>query len=158
MDERAAEIERVYHARYRGFTRAAAALLPDDDAAHDAVQDAFASAYARREQFRGGLLEAWIWKIVLRKVLDMHGSRRTHPYEETLDATLIQSGDDPELAEAIRALAPRRRLIVFLRYFADLRYGDIAQVCGLSEGTVAATLAQAHAELRRALELEGVER
>jgi len=158
VGDRAAEIERVYHARYRGFRRAAAALLADEDAAHDAVQDAFASAYAKREQFRGGSLEAWIWKIVLRKALDVRGRRQSDPLEDTLDPSSIQSEDDPELAQAIRALPPRRRLIVFLRYFADLRYGDIAEVCGLSEGTVAATLAQAHAELREALELEGVER
>ena len=158
MDDRAAAIERVYHARYRGFTRAAAALLADDDSAHDAVQDAFACAYAHRYRFRGGSLEAWIWKIVLRKALDMRGRHRTDTLEETLEATLIHSEDDPELADAIRALAPRRRLIVFLRYFADLRYREIAELCGLSEGTVAATLAQSHVELRQALEMEGVER
>ena len=49
----------------------------------------------------------------------------------------------------------RRRLIVFLRYFGDFAYAEIAEACGVSEGTVAATLAQAHAELRAALECEG---
>ena len=54
---------------------------------------------------------------------------------------------DPELAEAVRALAPRRRLVVYLRYFADLPYAEIASLLDISEGTVAATLSQAHAEL-----------
>ncbi len=60
---------------------------------------------------------------------------------------LLEPERDPELAAAIRALAPRRRLIVFLRYFADLSYEQIAEACGVSEGTVAATLAQAHEAL-----------
>jgi RNA polymerase sigma factor (sigma-70 family) len=58
---------------------------------------------------------------------------------------------DPELAAALRALSPRRKLVVFLRYFADLSYAEIAEACGMSEGTVAATLAQARAELHEAM-------
>jgi RNA polymerase sigma-70 factor (ECF subfamily) len=54
---------------------------------------------------------------------------------------------DPELAEAVRQLPPRRRLVVYLRYFADLPYAEIASLLDISEGTVAATLSQAHAEL-----------
>jgi RNA polymerase sigma-70 factor, ECF subfamily len=46
---------------------------------------------------------------------------------------------------------PRRRLVVFLRYFADLSYAEIAEVLGVSEGTVAASLAQARAALRERL-------
>ena len=45
--------------------------------------------------------------------------------------------------------------MVFLRYFADLSYSEIAEIVGVSEGTVAATLAQARATLRTAL-TEGV--
>jgi DNA-directed RNA polymerase specialized sigma24 family protein len=52
-------------------------------------------------------------------------------------------------------LPPRRRLIVFLRYFADFSYADIASACDVSEGTVAATLAQAHQALAETLEPEG---
>jgi DNA-directed RNA polymerase specialized sigma24 family protein len=44
--------------------------------------------------------------------------------------------------------------MVFLRYFADLPYAEIAALCEISEGTVAATLAHAHADLLRHLERE----
>ncbi len=42
--------------------------------------------------------------------------------------------------------------IVFLRYFADLSYAEIAAACDVSEGTVAATLAQARASLAERLQ------
>ncbi len=73
-----------------------------------------------------------------------------------VEPALIDPERDPALARAIRALPPRRRLIVFLRYFADLDYTEIAQATGVSTGTVAATLAQANACLARELIHEGV--
>ena len=41
--------------------------------------------------------------------------------------------------------------MVFLRYFADLSYAEIADACEIAEGTVAATLAKARARLEEAL-------
>jgi RNA polymerase sigma factor (sigma-70 family) len=55
----------------------------------------------------------------------------------------------------VQALPPRRRLVVFLRYFADLPYRTIADVLEIDEGTVAATLAQARQALTAILEREG---
>jgi DNA-directed RNA polymerase specialized sigma24 family protein len=48
--------------------------------------------------------------------------------------------------------------MVFLRYYADLSYAEIAEACGVSEGTVAAALAQARAALADALDLKEVSR
>ena len=151
------EIERVYHARYGRFLRAVSAIAGEHDA-HDAVQEGFARALERRRQFRGGSLEAWVWKAVLRKAFDERRRRTALPLAEDLDPGLVSADADPELAAAIRCLPPQRRLAVFLRYFADLSYAEIAEVLRVAEGTVAATLSQAHAELRVRLEPEGVER
>jgi RNA polymerase sigma factor (sigma-70 family) len=45
-------------------------------------------------------------------------------------------------------LTDRQRLIVFLHYYADLDYRRIAQILGISEGTVGATLSAARSALR----------
>jgi DNA-directed RNA polymerase specialized sigma24 family protein len=47
-------------------------------------------------------------------------------------------------------------MAVFLRYFADLSYAQIGEVLGIAEGTVAATLSQAHEQLEHALTPEEV--
>ena len=49
-------------------------------------------------------------------------------------------------------LPERQRLVVFLRYYADLDYRTIGQAAGIASGTVAATLSAAHASLRLDLE------
>ncbi len=66
MDATAETIEQVYRRRYVGFRNALAAVTGSQDSARDAVQEAFARALAHREQFRGGSLEAWIWRIAIR--------------------------------------------------------------------------------------------
>jgi RNA polymerase sigma-70 factor (ECF subfamily) len=140
-------IEDVYNRRYSGFHRGVSALV-GADLAHDAVQEGFARALRRRRQFTGaGTLDGWIWRIVVRTAFDMRRARGRDeaPLQEFAPTA---NERDPELSAAIRALPPRRRLVVFLRYFADLSYAEIADACSLSEGTVAATLAQAHADLR----------
>ena len=143
-------IEDVYTRRYAGFHRGVSALV-GAELAHDAVQEGFARALRRRGQFAGdGPLDAWIWRIVVRTALDIRRTRGPET-EAAPDVAPDEAERDPELAAAVRALPPRRRLVVFLRYFADLSYAEIAEACGMKEGTVAATLAQAHAELRRAL-------
>lgn len=155
MDERAAAIEQVYRERYVGFREALATVTGNRESAREAVQEAFARALRQRKQFRGeGPLEAWIWRIALRAALETrrNGSAAARDPLDAVDPVLVQPERDPELAAALRALPPRRRLVVFLRYFADLSYGEIAEVCGISEGTVAATLSQAHAALQALLQ------
>lgn len=154
MGTTAAAIEEIYRTRYPAFRRAVATLVGGYDMAHDAVQEGFARALVRRERYRGeGSLEGWIWTIVLRTAQEM---RRTAPGEEPLsfDPELPAAASFPELADALRQLSPRRRLVVFLRYYADLSYAGISEVAGVSEGTVAATLSQARAELWHALRPE----
>lgn len=147
------ELERLYHDRYVGFRNALATVTGSYDTARDAVQEGFARAIEHRDDFRGGSLAAWVWKIALRAALDAR-RRDGRTVDEFPEASLLDSGCDPLLDEAVRALPPRRRLIVFLRYFADFSYEEIAEACGVRVGTVAATLAQARADLAQALRQE----
>jgi RNA polymerase sigma-70 factor (ECF subfamily) len=142
-------IEELYRSRYASY-RGGVAALTGYDTARDVVQEAFAQALRDRKDYRGdGSLAAWVWRIAFRTALRMkQGGGRELTLDEIVEtAPVPQAERDPELAEAVRGLAPRRRLVVYLRYFADLPYADIASLLDISEGTVAATLAQAHAEL-----------
>ena len=144
-------IERLYREQAGAFARMAAAIV-GPGASADAVQEGFARACARRATYRGeGSLAAWVWRIVLRAALDAHGVPPAAQLEDVRDLRLPFPERDPELATAVRALAPRRRMVVFLRYFADLPLSEIAEILGIAEGTVSATLAQARGELHAAL-------
>ena len=157
MDARSQAIERLYRERFAGFCDALSTVTGSHDSARDAVQEAFARALRQRRRLRREeSLAPWVWTIAMRVAFDSRPGRRD-PDHELADTTFPEPERDPELAAAIRSLPPRRRLIVFLRYFADFSYAEIAEACDVSEGTVAATLAQAHAALREAMTREPTE-
>jgi RNA polymerase sigma-70 factor (ECF subfamily) len=150
------ELEDLYRRRQPAFHAMLSSITGDAETARDAVQDAFARALRKQGDFRGdGPLEAWVWRIALRVAIDSKGSREL-AVDEMPEVAFVEPARDPTLHAAVQALPPRRRLVVFLRYFADLGYDEIASVLGLAPGTVAATLSQAHAQLGSALRPEEV--
>lgn len=154
-----AQLEELYERRYATFRRGLHAIVGVPDLAHDVVQEAFIQALRHRHQFRGdGSLEGWVWRIALR--IALNGTNGSAPLDEKALQTVAApaSPDDPDLTAALRTLPPRRRLIVFLRYFADLSYAEIADACDVSVGTVGAALTQAHAELHALVCMEGARR
>jgi RNA polymerase sigma factor (sigma-70 family) len=152
MDKLTTAIEDVYARRYLRFRNALAGVTGSYELAHDVVQESFARALAARRSYRQeGPLEAWIWKIALRVALDMRRKPVEEPLVDAFEPDLPEPEYDDELAAALRTLSPRRRLVVFLRYVADLDYASIAEACEISEGTVAATLSQATVALMNAL-------
>ena len=148
-------LEQLYRDRYLGFRNALAPLCGSQEAARDVVQEAFAVALRKRRELRDEeSLAPWVWRIAYR--LALRERRRAALEELPADLSILDEQRDPALAAAIRALPPKRRLVLFLRYFADFTYEEIAQALEISEGTVAATLAQARAALQDQLAPEEV--
>jgi len=151
------EIERLYRERYVRFRNGVATVTGSYETARDAVQEGFTRALRARTQFRDeGSLEGWVWRIVLRCALETESATAPEVSLDEIAVGFVEPARDPALAAAIQALPPRRRLVVFLRYFADLPYDTIAEICEINSGTVAATLAQARRALAAALSEEGV--
>jgi RNA polymerase sigma-70 factor, ECF subfamily len=151
-----AAIERLYEERFRAFAAGAYAVVGEPEAARDVVQEAFARALRERRRFRGdGTLEAWLWRIVLNVARD--AVRRTRVSELSADelAEIAPLGAAPRAADLrgeLRALPERQRLAVFLHYYADLPYEEVARLLEVAPGTVAASLNAARNTLRHRIE------
>ena len=145
------DLEQLYKERYPYFVQVARAVVGDETTAHDVVQDGFSHAIRERRSFRGdGPLEAWLWRAVVNAA---KSARRRNtvldPFEIVPEAAANgQPAEDKEIRARIAALPERQRLVVFLRYYADLDYEAIATALGIKTGTVSATLNAAHAALR----------
>jgi RNA polymerase sigma-70 factor (ECF subfamily) len=151
------ELESLYRTDLPRFVRAATAIVGDEGAGRDAVQDAFVQAVRKRTGYKGeASLETWVWRIVVNEALALRRSRASDFESASESATTPSTNHVPEHDSAVRAwvtsLPERQRLADFLRYFGDLDYQSIAIALEVEVGTVSATLATAHAALRRSYE------
>ena len=141
------DLEDLYRRRHNAFQVMLASVTGSVESARDVVQEAFAQALRDQKGFRGtGSLEAWVWRIAFRIAVGSKGSREL-AVDELPEVAFVDEDTDPTLVAAVRELPPQRRMAIFLRYFGDLSYAQIGEVLGIAEGTVAATLSQAHRQL-----------
>lgn len=145
------DIEALYRSRLTAYSRVAAAVAGGEAAGADAVHEAFVKAVRNRRRFRGtGSLEAWLWRIVLNEAKK---TRRAERPATLAEEAVSSNGYEPgELAALVALLPQRQRLMLFLRYYADLDYRAIAAAMDVAPGTVAAGLHAAHARLKEQLQ------
>lgn len=132
-------------------------LTGSADAAVDLVQDALertllAWPRVRRQDDPEGYVRR---TMVNRNVSRWRRLRRewlmAEPPEPLNAGAEPPPGPDPELMAALRALPPRQRAVVVLRYYEDLSEKQTAEVLGCAVGTVKSQTAKALAALRRSL-------
>jgi RNA polymerase sigma-70 factor, ECF subfamily len=146
-----ADIEAVYRARFAEFCSVAAAILRDREAGRDAVQEAFAKAVRNRHDFRrDGSLDAWLWRAVVNTAISERRKRGVPEFAE--HEAGVEQADRDDVRALIQQLPERQRLVVFLRYWADLDYAAIADALAIAPGTVAAALHAAHGSIRNSLQ------
>lgn len=145
------EIEAIYRSRLPSFVRVARAVTGERESALEAVQEGFADALRHSDSWDGrGVLEAWVWRCVVNRA---RKAVRPRPHGLPVDAIGdVDSVRNEGLRARIAELPERQRMVVFLRYFADLDYRGIAEVLGVEVGTVSATLHASHVALRAALQ------
>jgi RNA polymerase sigma-70 factor (ECF subfamily) len=145
------QIESLYRTRFRRFVRVARAITGDRESALEAVQEGFADALRQAGQWADrGPLEGWVWRCVVNRA---RKARRRPVFEPPADEHAADGDhEESELVARLAALPERQRLVVFLRYFADLEYREIAAALGVETGTVSATLHAAHVSLRAGYE------
>ena len=154
------EFREFMHGRWPTMLRLAYGLTGDLGHAEDVVQTAFAKAYAAWPRVvRTGNPDAYVRKIVVNENRNRFRKRRVPerltdviPEREALDATR-DLGDRSALMTALRALGPRQRAVVVLRYWLDLTEAETAATLNCSVGTVKSQASRALVTLRRNTEL-----
>lgn len=144
----------MYDERLDYFVQVARAITGDRERAREAVQDAFASVIKARATFRGdGPLEAFVWRAVVNAA--RKATRRPLVEVHELETTeLAVPAEVASVAPFVASLPERQRLVVFLRYYADLDYAAIGAILSIEPSTVGPTLAAAHTALRKSLSRE----
>lgn len=157
MDE---EFREFMRGRWPVMVRLAYGLTGDLGHAEDVAQTAFAKVYAAWPKvIRTGNPDAYVRQIVVNENRNRFRKRRVPerltdvvPERDDMDA-IRDLGDRSALMAALRALGPRQRAVVVLRYWLDLTEAEIATTLNCSVGTVKSQASRALATLRKSAEL-----
>jgi RNA polymerase sigma-70 factor (ECF subfamily) len=136
--------------------------------AEDVSQEAFVTVFRKIREFRfSSRFYTWLYRIVFNLCVDQRrkGAASALPAISSTEGESILAGlsdPDPGPAErvgegesrrrtverALRRLSDPLRAVVVLRYMEDLAYEEIADVLGISLGTVKSRLSRAHHSLQ----------
>lgn len=150
-------------------------LVRDENDAREIVQEAFLRVHRGLPSFQGGSsFFTWLYRIVTNLAIDMvrKPGRSIGEFEETAPPDSSQDSDSPflshmdganpletlhrnelskKLAEALEALPPYHRGVILMREVDGMSYDEMAQVMGVSKGTIMSRLFHARQKLQRAL-------
>jgi len=165
------ELVRVYHA---SIFHVAYRMLGDSNDAADSVQEIFLKVFRNVQRFRGeSSLKTWIYRIAFSEILnrlrwwkrrfrsstvsldDQQDGRGPYIHRASATPSPLQVLESKEREKAIQLaltkLSSEHRSIVILRDIEGFSYAEIADVLGISTGTVKSRLARARMDMKKAL-------
>lgn len=147
--------------------RHAARLVRDQEAATDAVQEAWVSiARSLRRLDDPARFTPWAFRIVQHKCVDLirREARHTAAIYRSADPNRASEAPDDRaeredgqetMRSALRRLDPERRALLGLHYVDGLSVGQLAEVFSVPTGTVKSRLYHARNELKQIMEQGG---
>ena len=146
----------LYRAHYRSLVRLAALLLDDRESSEEVVQDAYVRVHSTWWRLRDpDKALAYLRQSVVngsRSRMRRRQVARKHAPKPMPDAPSAEYGAMAEVERsavitALRALPPRQREAVVLRYYGDLSESEIARAMGISNGAVKSAVSRGLAAL-----------
>lgn len=127
-------------------------MVIDHEDANDLTQDIFVKVWNNLDGFREeAKLFTWIYRIATNECLNFIDKKKRRyflPIHDVagellgkLDRAEHISGDyiEMKLQKALLRLPQKQRLVFNMKYFEDLRFSDIAEITGTSEGALKAS-------------------
>jgi RNA polymerase sigma-70 factor (sigma-E family) len=153
---RDADFEAYMSARQPSLLRTAYLLTGDQHTAEDLVQTALAKLYLSWDKVQDrGLMDGYVRRILVNEnnSLWRRAWKRREVSSDTLPdhQSVVDTHDDGRSAalwEFVQSLPRKQRAVVVLRYYEDLSEAEVADILGISVGTVKSQASRALAGLR----------
>ena len=129
---------------YRWLVR----LVGNETVAEDLLSDVFLDVWRQAGRFQArSAVSTWLLAIARFKALSARRGRKDAELDETIEATVADSTDNPEVVlqkksrdqfvrTALTTLSPEHREIIDLVYYHDKSVDECAQILGVPSGTV----------------------
>jgi RNA polymerase sigma-70 factor (ECF subfamily) len=168
-----AAYDELVRAQHASMYQVAYRMLGDSAEASDVVQEIFLKVFRNIHGFRGdSSLKTWIFRIALSEILNRlrWWKRRHRSATVSLDESVsngnglhmrdsqpsphqaLESKEEEQaIQRALTRLSSDHRSILVLRDIEGFSYNEIADITGVSIGTVKSRLARARSEMKRSL-------
>jgi RNA polymerase sigma-70 factor (ECF subfamily) len=140
-------------------------MVPDRDQASDCVQEAFFSAFRNLAGFRGGSVKSWLNRIAVNAAMDIQRARKrrpSQPYPELEDeswqppagdeanpvTTALMTERHGAINDALATITGDQRVAIVLFDVEGYDYAEIAEMTGVSLGTVKSRIHRGRLALR----------
>ncbi|MEQ8841749.1 MAG: sigma-70 family RNA polymerase sigma factor [Acidimicrobiales bacterium] len=145
-----ASLEDLWRREYPVLVRLARALVDSTDRAEEIVQEAFARTLRRFDSLTnpGGYLRTSVINGARGELRKREVRRRIRPPALPVSTP----AEDEYLADALASLSPKRRIVLVLRFYADMPDHEIAEHLGVRPATVRSLAARGLDDLRKVIE------
>jgi RNA polymerase sigma-70 factor (ECF subfamily) len=154
---------RSYAGELLGFALNA---LGDRESAEEIVQETFTRAWRHADRYDAarGSVRTWLYQIARHAIIDARRRASARPAlagsadvaEEAGGPSIEQAMLGWQVATALERLSPEHRQVIRLAHVRGMSVREIAEACGLPEGTVKSRTWYALRSLRLVLEEMGV--
>lgn len=144
------DFEEWYRSTHPRLLAALLAFTGSGELARDSVDEGCMRAVAHWERV-GGMAnpDAWVYRTAInhakRRLRRASLERRLLP--RSVPTVEVLAGPAGEIWDVVGTLPIRQRAAIVLRYVVDLSEAEVAEVMGVSRGTVASTLSDARRRL-----------
>jgi RNA polymerase sigma-70 factor (ECF subfamily) len=123
-------------------------LVGNEATAEDLLSDVFLDVWRQADRFQArSSVSTWLMAIARFKALSARRVQKDAELDETIEATVADSVDDPEVMlekksrdalvrKAVTTLSPEHREIIDLVYYHEKSVDECAQILGVPAGTV----------------------
>lgn len=131
-------------ALYRWLLR----LVGDEALAEDLLSDVFLDVWRQADRFQArSSVSTWLLAIARFKALSARRTRKDAELDETIEATVADPADNPEVMlekknreelvrTALNNLSPEHKEVIDLVYYHEKSVDECAQILGVPSGTV----------------------
>ena len=149
---------------YRWLVR----LVGNEATAEDLLSDVFLDVWRQADRFQArSSVSTWLMAIARFKALSARRVRKDAELDETIEATVADSADDPEVMlekksrdalvrKAVTTLSPEHREVIDLVYYHEKSVDEVAQIVGVPPATVKTRMFYARNKMADLLKQSGV--
>ncbi|GAB4492434.1 MAG: hypothetical protein OHK0019_14340 [Saprospiraceae bacterium] len=151
---------RLYRAFYAWASAICQRYTQNAEEARECTQDGFFKVFTKIDKYTGDLsFEAWLKKVMVNTCIDRYRARlnETHTVElgeardEAVLAETLINADAEDLLHLVRQLPPAYQTTFNLFAIEGYEYHEIADMLGVSIGSVKSNLSKARARLKELL-------